>query len=143
MRRYVVDASVILKWVLGDEREPDQDKAVNLLNAWVEGGVELAAPTLWQYEVGNFLGREIPEEAADKMDLLLNLNIKSVDLTDTIFRRCFNWMRQEAVSFYDVSYLAFALETEAMLITADESFVKKMEKTDRICLLKHLDLRPL
>ena len=26
MRRYVVDASVILKWVLGDERESDQDK---------------------------------------------------------------------------------------------------------------------
>ena len=143
MRRYVVDASVILKWVFGDEREPDQDKAVKLLNTWVEGGAELSAPTLWQYEVGNFLGRELPDEAADKMDLLLNLNIKCVDLTDSIFRRCFNWMRQENVSFYDVSYLAVALEIEATLITADETFVKKMEKMDRICLLRHLDLGPI
>ena len=140
MRRYVVDASVILKWVLGDEREPDQDEAVKLLNAWVEGAAELSAPTLWQYEVGNFLGRELPEEAAQKMDLLLNLNIKTVDLTDTISRRCFIWMRKERVSFYDVSYLAVAFELEATLITADETFVKKMEETDHICLLKHLDL---
>jgi len=140
MRRYVVDASVILKWVLGDERESDQDKAMKLLNAWVEGAAELSAPTLWQYEVGNFLGRELPEESAEKMDLLLNLNIKSVDLADSIFRRCFNWMRQKNVSFYDVSYLAVALEIQATLITADETFVKKMEEMDRICLLKHLDL---
>ena len=143
MRRYVVDASVILKWVLGDERESDQDKAMKLLNAWVEGGAELSAPTLWQYEVGNFLGRQLPEEAADKMDLLLNLKIKSVDLTDAIFRRCFNWMRQVTVSFYDVSYLAAAFEIEATLLTADETFVKKMEETDRICLLKHVDLSSL
>ena len=143
MRRYVVDASVILKWVLGDEQESDQDKAMKLLNTWVEGAAELSAPTLWQYEVGNFLGRELPEEAAEKMDLLLNLNIKSVDLTDTIFRRCFDWMRQVTVSFYDVSYLAIAFEIEATLITADETFVKKMEKMDRICLLKHLDLGPI
>ena len=140
MRRYVVDASVILKWVLGDERESDQYKAMKLLNAWVEGAAELSAPTLWQYEVGNFLGRELPEESAEKMDLLLNLNIKSVDLADSIFRRCLNWMRQKNVSFYDVSYLAVALEIQATLITADETFVKKMEEMDRICLLKHLDL---
>jgi predicted nucleic acid-binding protein len=74
------------------------------------------------------------------MDLLLNLNIKSVDLTDSIFRRCFNWMREEKVSFYDVSYLAVAFEIEATLITADETFVKKMQETDCVCLLKHLDL---
>ena len=140
MRRYVADASVILKWVVGDEQEPDQDKALKLLDTWVEGGAELSAPALWQYEVGNFLGRALPEEAAEKMDLLLNLNIKSVDLTDSIFRRCFNWMREEKVSFYDVSYLAVAFEIEATLITADEAFVKKMQKTDCICLLKHLDL---
>ena len=89
MRSYVVDASVILKWVLGSERESDQGSAMALLNAWVEGRVELLAPLLWQYEVGNFLGRELHRQAAEKMDLLLNLNIRSVDLTGTIFRRCF------------------------------------------------------
>ena len=142
MRQYVVDASVILKWVLGDEREPDHEKAMNLLNAWVEGGVELSAPTLWQYEVGNFLGRELPDEAAVKLDLLFNLNIRNVDLTDGIFRRCFKWMSEKRVTFYDVSYLAIAVENQATLITADEKFVKEMGKVGHICLLKQHDLGP-
>ena len=140
MRSYVVDASVILKWVLGSERESDQDRAMALLNAWVEGRVELSAPILWQYEVGNFLGRELHRQAAEKMDLLLNLNIRSVDLTGIIFKRCFSWMSQNKVTFYDASYLAVAFDLQAILITADEKFAKKMGKTDRICLLKLLDL---
>ena len=140
MRSYVVDASVILKWVLGSERESDQGRAKALLNAWVVGSVELSAPVLWQYEVGNFLGRELRSQAAEKMDLLLNLNIRSVDLTGTIFRRYFSWMSQNKVTFYDASYLAVAFDLQAILITADEKFAKKMGKMDRICLLKHLDL---
>ncbi|MGC9196606.1 MAG: type II toxin-antitoxin system VapC family toxin [Syntrophobacteraceae bacterium] len=55
MGRRVVDASVILKWVLGEEREAEWNKALALLNGWVEGRVELMAPDLWVYEVGNFL----------------------------------------------------------------------------------------
>lgn len=65
MKRYVVDASIIIKWVLGDEREPDQRKAYEFLQEWVHGRAEIFAPSLWHYEVGNFLGREIPEEAAE------------------------------------------------------------------------------
>jgi len=141
MKSYVVDASVILKWVLGDEREPDQEKAVDLLNMWTNGGAELSAPVLWQYEVGNFLGRNLPEEAAERMELLFNLNITSMHLNDSIFHRCFSWMRKKRVTFYDASYLAVAFEVEGTLITADEKFTKKMGKMKQICLLKNLDLR--
>jgi hypothetical protein len=41
MKKYVVDASVLLKWVLGDEREADQSSAMKLLNAWVRGDANL------------------------------------------------------------------------------------------------------
>lgn len=140
MRQYVVDASVILKWVLGDEQESDHEKAMNLLNIWIEGEAELSAPTLWQYEVGNFLGRDLPREAADKMGILLNLHIISMDLTDSIFRQCFKWMKQKRVTFYDASYLAVAFEIQGTLVTADERFVKEMDKTDHLRLLKDLDL---
>ncbi len=46
MKRVVVDASVILKWVLGDRLETDHEKAMDLLDAWVDGRVEVFAPTL-------------------------------------------------------------------------------------------------
>jgi predicted nucleic acid-binding protein len=139
-RKYVVDASVILKWILGDERESDQEKAMQLLHAWVEGNVTISAPTLWQFEVGNVLGRVIPEEAPEKMNLILNLNIRSIALTDHICRLCFNWMKTKGVTFYDASYLAIAHDIQALLITADERFVKKIGKSDHLCLLKSIDL---
>lgn len=139
MKKYVVDASVILKWVIGNERESDHEKSMALLETWTEGDVELSAPILWQYEVGNFLGRRIQEEAMDKMNLLLNLNIRNVTLTNAMVSRCFAWMRQKRVTFYDASYLAVAFEVQGTLITADEKFEGEMGKTNRICLLKNLD----
>jgi predicted nucleic acid-binding protein len=139
MKNYVVDASVILKWVLGNEREADYEKAMALLENWTEGDIELSAPILWQYEVGNFLGRSLQNEAKDKMNLLLNLNIKNVAPTNDMINQCFSWMRQKKVTFYDASYLAAAFEVQGTLITADEKFAGEMAKTNRICLLKDLD----
>ena len=139
MKNYVVDASVILKWVLGNERESDHEQAMALLETWTEGDIELSAPILWQYEVGNFLGRSLNEEAMDKMNLLLNLNIRNVAFTDGMWNQCFTWMRQKSITFYDASYLAVAFEVQGTLITADEKFAGEMEETNRICLLKNLD----
>jgi predicted nucleic acid-binding protein len=137
---YVTDASVILKWVIGDESEPDQMKAMQLLSAWAAGSVTISAPILWQYEVGNFLGRELPEEAEAKMALLLNLKVRDIELTDNIYRLCFAWMKKYKVTFYDAAYLAIAYDIQATLVTADEKFVKKMEKIDCLCLLRNIDL---
>jgi predicted nucleic acid-binding protein len=139
-RKYVVDASVILKWILGDERESDQEKAMQLLNTWVEGNVTIAAPVLWQFEVGNVLGRVLPEEAPEKMDLIMDLNIQNIALTDHVCRLCFNWMKTKGVTFYDAAYLAVAYDIQAMLITADERFIKKIGKNDHLCLLKGIEM---
>ncbi len=93
MADYVIDASVILKWVLGDREEPDQGPAVELLKGWAEGRDGLWAPALWEYEVANFLGRELPDEAERKMEMLRRLEIRSVALTDGMIERCFQWMK--------------------------------------------------
>ena len=45
----VVDASVAVKWHLGDEEHADQ--AVQLLQRFAQGDVELLAPTQIRYEV--------------------------------------------------------------------------------------------
>jgi predicted nucleic acid-binding protein len=140
VKTYVVDASIILKWVLGDDREADQRRALDLLTAWADGAAEIAAPSLWQYEVGNFLGRQLGEEAMEKMGSLLKLGIRAVNLDENMIRRCFSWMKERGVTFYDASYLAVALEIGASLITADQRFAKKMEEADQICLLRDLDL---
>lgn len=139
-REYVADASVILKWVLGSQREPDQRHAIALLNAWAAGSIAISAPTLWQYEVGNFLGRELPEEAAEKMALLFNLNMRNIVLSENTYKLCFDWMRNKGVTFYDAVYLAAAYEIQAVMVTADERFIKKMGIVDNLCLLKDIEL---
>jgi predicted nucleic acid-binding protein len=135
----VLDVSVILKWVLGSNKEPDQVKAMELLNAWAAGSITISAPSLWQYEVGNFLGRELPEEASDKMTLLLGLNIRNVGLSERAYRLCFQWMRDKGVTFYDAAYLAVAHEIKAVMVTADERFVRKIGQADNLCLLKDIE----
>lgn len=142
MERYVVDASIILGWVVSDVQKDDKGKGRALLNAWGEGRVELAAPELWQYEVGHFLGRELPAEAAEKIELLLNLNIRSVKLNERMFRQCFVWMkmRKNQFTFFEISYLAVAREIKATLVTADKRFEAEMGDIGRICLLKDIDI---
>ena len=138
MKKYVVDASVILKWVLEEDESTERDKALDLLNTWAEDRIRIYAPPIWQYEVGNFLGREMPSEAEEKMSLLLDLHIGEVPLDEKICRRCFSWMQGGKVTFYEAVYLSSAIEVQGMLITADEQLLKKMNNTDGLCLLKQL-----
>jgi predicted nucleic acid-binding protein len=111
---------------------------VNLLNGWVEDRVELLAPTVCGYEVGNFLGRRLPEEAPQKMALLLNLRITNVHLTERMHDLCFSWMKQNGVTFYDAAYLATAAEARGILVTADERFTGKMSSGAAVGLMKDL-----
>ena len=138
MDRYVIDASVILKWVFGDERESDQNRALELLPAWVGGRAELLAPSLWEYEVGNFPGRLFPGQASEKMALIVNLKFSSIPLTESMQRLCFDWMARNGVTFYDACYLALAEETKSILVTADAKFAGKMGNLKSICLLQDL-----
>jgi len=140
MGSYVIDASVIIKWVMGDREEPDQEKATGLLTLWAEGKDDLWAPTLWEYEVANFLGRELAPEAKSKMEILRKLGIRGIALTDAMIERCFLWMKAKNVSFYDAAYLAAAHEVGAVLVTADEKFVRKMDSHEPMITLKDLSI---
>lgn len=137
---YILDTSVILKWILCDASEPDQEKAMLLLKAWTAGTVNISAPSLWRYEVGNFLGRELPEEAEEKMKLLLNLNIRTMELSEAEYQLCFKWMKENKVTFYDASYLAVAYRLQATPVTADSQFIKKMGETEHLSLLKDIQI---
>ena len=138
MKKYVVDASVILKWVLGKEREPDHEKAMKLLQMWTAGDIELLSPELWKYEVGNLLERVIPDLASEKMSLLLDLKIRDVGLSFSAISRCFSLMKQSKVTFYDAAYFATTYEVGGTLITADENFARKVKEPKKVSLIEEL-----
>lgn len=62
-KRFVPDASVILKWVLPQDKEPHFEQAQAILESFHNELIDLLVPTIWIYEVGNLLGRKYPDEA--------------------------------------------------------------------------------
>jgi len=54
------DASVLLKWVLPSDDEPDADNVLLLRAAILDEAVHALLPPLWLYEVSNTVARRFP-----------------------------------------------------------------------------------
>ena len=141
MEIFVPDASVILKWTIGLESEPDQEEAINILDAWVAGKSEIALPEVWAFEVGNFLGRVAPDSALEKMEMLLDFRFRTRELDREICKLVFDLMKDLSVSFYDASYHALAIEIGGVFITADNRYYDKAKSLGNIELLGSLRIK--
>lgn len=135
---YIPDASVILKWVFDTPEEADRDVALMLLSSWTAGECEFILPSLWMYEVGNIIGRNIPGKAAAVMELLLDYRFSEAPITPVIAGRTLAIMTDCGVTFYDAVYHAIALERKGTLITADAAYLKKAGKLGHSVLLAEL-----
>lgn len=135
---YVPDASVILKWVFDTSEEPGRDVALMLLNSWTTGECEFVLPSLWVYEVGNIIGRNIPDKACNVMELLIDYRIMEAPVTSVIVNRTLAIMSDVGVTFYDAVYHAIALERRGTLVTADAAYMKKAGKLGNAVLLSDL-----
>ncbi len=135
---YVPDASVILKWVFDTPEETDRDVAIALLNSWVVGECDFVLPSLWLYEVGNIIGRNIPDKAAIVMELLIDYRISEAPINSLIANRTLAIMSDCSVTFYDAVYHAIALERRGTLVTADAAYMKKAGKLGNAILLTDL-----
>jgi predicted nucleic acid-binding protein len=132
---YVPDASVILKWIFDTPDEADRDAALILLSSWVAGECEFLLPSLWLYEVGDIVGRNIPGNAPEFMELLIDYRIEEVPLSAVIAKRTLAIMAECGVTFYDAVYHAVALERRGTLVTADAGYLKKTGKLGNTVLL--------
>ena len=132
----VPDASVVLKWVLQREPEPDTPKAFQLLDAFLAEKIEIRMPTLWRYEVGNILGLRQPEIAPEIMSTLLNYEFAEEQLGRAYCLAVLNHMREvKGATFYDSAYHVLALKTLGQYVTADEEYIKRARWKGHIVLL--------
>jgi predicted nucleic acid-binding protein len=122
----VPDASVILKWLLPPEREPDAEAALYLLDKFVEGDVILAVPTLWYYEVANTVSRLAPGSAGEQLRQLRRLGMAEIAIGDATEARALDCVRRLGVTFYDAVYYATAVELGGELVTADRRFASRI-----------------
>lgn len=133
---FVPDASVILKWILPPEDEPDARAALDLLYRWTADEVRLEAPAIWRYEVGNILAIKASAKAPALMDGLLALDLgTSVDEASILRAAVDITTRVAKVTVYDTAYHALARLQEGTFVTADEVYYRRVEALGAISLL--------
>jgi predicted nucleic acid-binding protein len=129
----VVDASVVIKWLLQDpEREVDTDKATRLMQSVALGDQVALQPVHWLAEVGAVLSRQSAETAADDVSMLCGLDLPISD-DPLVLRRGVELAIELKQHLFDTYYHAVALETpDAILITADERYLRVARDKGRI-----------
>jgi predicted nucleic acid-binding protein len=125
----VLDASVILKWLIEDPlRESDTGKASALMESIVEGDLEILQPVHWLAEVAAVAARLAPSTAVRDVELLAALEFPTTD-DPNVIARATHLAIETKHHLFDTLYHAVALEHEdAMLVTADGRYYAKARR---------------
>lgn len=133
VRRYVVDASVVVKWVLDDENHVAQARALRDA-CLIDGAVELHAPVLFVYELTNAIrsaSRRLRLPADLAQEALSNLLEAPVTLHPPAPHDALDIALRLTISGYDASYVALAGELGVECWSGDERLVRASEQGAR------------
>ncbi len=131
----VLDASVLLKWVLPWNEEPDADKALLLRKAIADGDVRALMPSLWFYEVGNTVARRFPTHAPGWMSALMKFGFKEVSPSHRWLEKVLELTRRYEVSFYDAAYHSLAIIHGGSFVTADTRYAARVAEAGSVVAL--------
>jgi len=128
---YVVDASVASRFLLIEELS---DKAKLALESFLRGALDLKAPELVVYEVGNTLWKAVKQGfidfsvAEEKFSYFLGLRIDSIELNEEDARETLKWGVENNATYYDSVYVEASNKIGATLLTADDFLYEKARK---------------
>lgn len=135
----VLDTSVIVKW-LNRVNEQNLDKADKIMEDALSGKVELVAPELSKYEVGNvmLLGKKLtPREAAVSLATLYSLPIAFVAESEELAKDTFTIASGLGVTYYDSAFISLAKLYDAKLITDNVKHQGKVKDVEVIPLANY------
>jgi predicted nucleic acid-binding protein len=130
--QYVVDASVVAKWVL--PIEPYQENALKLRDDHVSKRAELFAPTVLTIEVTNALWKAVKlkrlsqEDAQEALKTLGNINLSLHELEWVDASQILNIACKLDTAIYDSTYLFLANKIKAHFITSDNKLFEKAKR---------------
>lgn len=127
MVKIVPDSSVIVKWV-NNQNESGVAQADKLLSDVQAGRVELIAPELAKYEIGNaLLKKGLGEvQAFQSLGTVYSLPVQFVPETEELAGMTYQMASKVRLTeeppkftYYDASFAALAKQEEAVLVTAN------------------------
>lgn len=123
--RVVVDASVALKWFfrLRDDEE-NVDAALRVLQGVHAGELSLLQPPHFLAEVAAVLAREAADSAAANLRDLCDIEMQVLEST-AAYERAMGLSARYQHHLFDTLYHAVALESDAVLVTADAHYARK------------------
>lgn len=127
--KIVIDASVILAWILPDERSQLADEVLNKVK---DGILQLCAPRLLIYEVGNSLRSAVLQDRIKVIDvkqvveLFRSVVIEFFDLAEEDMEEVAEMAIKLQVSFYDATYVKLSRDMRVKFITLDGKLAKKV-----------------
>ncbi len=125
---FIIDASVAVKWFA---KEDLRQQALKVRDDYTRGKVDLQAPYLIRYEVGNALrfhpGSTV-EEVVRALEALTNMQIITDEMSPAITEAASKISFEEGLAFYDAVYLALAEKNGTKVLTDDRKLYKKVRK---------------
>lgn len=125
MTTVVLDASVVMKWLLPPADEDLVPEALDLLRLYVQEKIRFVVPDIFWAEFGNIawkaarLGRWTADEARSAIRDVADRNFPTVPSKDLLVA-AFTLANGFNRSVYDCLYVALAVATDGEMVTADE-----------------------
>ena len=119
MNVLVVDSSVAVKW-LNQTNEKDLAHADKILELALQRKIEIIAPELVKYEIGNVLlkGKQLtPAESSVAFETAYSLPITFISESEVLARETFLIAYNLGITYYDASFISLAKLYEAALVT--------------------------
>jgi len=136
MKKYVLDASVILNFLLGEKVTIGREVAV-LLRKAKSKKVKLCSSYLLPLEVGNGLRYSLADGklADEALEKFLNLPIEFYNFSAIHHARILRLSYESKTSFYDASYHFLAMFLKGTFFTTDAKYFRKTKELGNIKLV--------
>ena len=135
MKSVVTDSSVSVKWI-NQINEEFLDQADKLLKDAQTGSVNLLAPELSKYEIGNALLKkrlDLPL-AYEALGTVYQLPITFVSESKELAKETYRIAEKAGITYYDASFVALAKLKNAVLVTNNPKHQGKTREVKIIAL---------
>lgn len=145
MIKVIPDSSVMVKWV-SQQNELHLDQSDKLLLDVQNGKVELYAPELSKYEIGNaLLKKSLTEpQAFQSLETIYSLPIQFVSETEELACETYHLANEVKLkksspnlTYYDASFIALAKQEKAVLVTANPKHQTRAPRVKVVALAEY------
>lgn len=123
----IIDTSVAYKWF--DKEEVDSSTAIEILNLYFNGQIQILVPDLIIYELGNVWATKTKldmEEIKVNLAYFKKCKFDIIPVNFDLMEKAIELSKENKISVYDASYIVLAREKRCSLVTADAKLVDKV-----------------